>query len=102
MIGSRVVLPCGRAIVGYPHNTEEYRRTARRLGYDDDVMAMCADHDPLHQALARFLGIDDSQALLEAAGLPCDHNIALAEEDAVMAVQRYMRMAGGRVPPGQS
>jgi hypothetical protein len=98
VIGSRVRLSCGQTIIGKPHHTEAYRQTAKRLGYDDDITLMCAEHDPLHQGLARWLGIEDSHSLREAAGLPCDHNVALAEEDAVMAVQRYMRLAGGRLP----
>jgi|SRR6185503_4677262 len=98
MNGSRVVLSCGHVIVGAPHGTEEYRRTAKRLGYDDDIAGMCADHDPLHQALAIWLSIGDSHSLREAAGLTCDHNLAIAEEDAVLAVQRYMRLAGGKMP----
>lgn len=95
---SRVVLSCGHVLVGRPHGTAEYRATARRLGYGDDIVAMCADHDPLHQALAGWLGIGDSHSLRQALGLPCDPNLALLEEDAVMAVQHYMRRAGGRLP----
>lgn len=75
-------------------------RTARRLGYGDDVAAMNADHDPLHRALCAWLGVD-SLSLRGAAGEPltaAEHAQANLEEDAVLAVQRFMRHAGAAVP----
>jgi hypothetical protein len=61
---------------------------------------MCRDHDPLHVLLAEWLGLEASFALREAAGLldPADADKARTEEAAVLAVQRFMRLAGGRLP----
>jgi hypothetical protein len=55
---------------------------------------MCRDHDPLHVLLCEWLGLPTTFALTapgtELAGL---------EEGAVLAVQHFMRAAGGRLPP---
>ena len=90
---SRVVLSCGTVVEGVPHDTDEYRATARELGYGDDTEAMCRDHDPLHQALCRWLGFTDSFALRCAASLRDEDEISAAEEAAVMAVQRFWQLA---------
>lgn len=97
---SCVVLNCGAVVLGEPHDTESYRQTAIDLGYGSDIEAMCRDHDTLHQALANWLGIADSYALLASAGLlnPEDTDIAVAEEHAVLAVQKYVRLSGVRMP----
>lgn len=63
------------------------------MGYGDDVGAMVADHDPLHCILADMLGLPTSIAL--SGG---DPELAIWEEAAVLAVQRFMRVAGGRLP----
>ena len=98
--GSRITLPSGEVVLGTPHDTDAYRATARQLGYGDDTLAMCRDHDPLHALLAQWLGLEASYALRQAAGLlhPADAEKAAAEETAVLAVQRFMRVAGGRLP----
>jgi len=75
-------------------------RTARLLGYGDDWQAMDRDHDRLHAALCRWLGVP-SHALEIAAGqsLPFErHALANYEEDAVLFVQRLMRAHGVDVP----
>lgn len=95
--GTTVVLPCGLVVEGRPHDTDAYRATAAVLGYGDDVLSMCQQHDALHAWLAEQFGLE-SFALREAAGLSVDPEIAVAEEAAVMALQRYMRLAGGRMP----
>jgi hypothetical protein len=98
--GSRITLPSGEVVLGSPHDTDAYRATARQLGYGDDTLAMCRDHDPLHASLCLWLGLDVSYAMLDAAGRldPADAEKAAAEESAVCAVQKFMRLAGGRLP----
>jgi len=98
--GSRVTLADGTVVLGAPHDTDEYRKTTERLGYGTDTLAMCQDHDPLHALLAVWLGIPVSYSLLYAAGRLDDGDAvkAAAEEEAVLAVQRYMRLVGGRLP----
>lgn len=101
--GSCVVLPCGLVVEGQPHDTESYCATARELGYGDDILAMCREHDPLHALLCAWLGLPSSYSLRYAAGDldHADRHLADVEEAAVMAVQRFMRMAGGRLPDGK-
>lgn len=79
---------------------ETQAETARRLGYGEDVEAMNADHDPLHAALCRWLGVP-SFALAAGRGeqlSPEQHELAALEEDAVLMVQRLMRAHGATVP----
>ena len=95
---SRVTLASGTVVVGCPHDTEEYRATAASLGYGDDTVAMCRDHDPLHQALCSWLGVGESFALRCAAGERREDELSAAEEAAVMAVQRFAKLAGARLP----
>lgn len=98
--GSCIWLPCGAMIAGRPQDTDEYRATAARLGYGADTLAMCREHDPLHVLLCDWLSLPTSYAMLDAAGLldPADRELAAIEEEAVIAVQRLMRRAGGRLP----
>jgi hypothetical protein len=98
--GSRITLPSGDVVHGAPHDTDAYRATARQLGYGDDTLGMCRDHDPLHALLAGWLGLKVSYGMLDAAGRldPGDAEKAAAEEAAVLAVQRFMRLAGGTLP----
>lgn len=92
--GSRVTLSTGQVIEGEPHDTPEYRETARLLGYGDDVLAMCRDHDPLHAIVCDMLGLGDSRALRVAAGLESESVISRIEEGAVVALQRLIRATG--------
>ena len=98
--GTEITLPTGHVVVGSPRDTDSYRQTAIYLGYDSDTLAMCKDHDPLHVLLSQWLGIETSFSLLRASGLLDDGDSWKAdlEEQAVMAVQRYMRMCRGRLP----
>jgi hypothetical protein len=92
--GSRVTLPNGTVVLGAPHETESYRETAQRLGYGDDVLQLARDHDPLHAVLADWLNLPDSPALRVAAGLDGPSALAGADEDVVMTLQRFCRLAG--------
>lgn len=98
--GSRIRLRCGAVIEGRPHDSDEYRATAARLGYGGDTLAMCREHDPLHALLCDWLGLPESYALRDAAGTldEAERELAAIEEEAVLAVQRLMRRGGGRLP----
>lgn len=98
---TRVTLPNGNVVSGSPQGEPEtfdpgQLETAHRLGYGADVRAMVRDHDPLHAALTDWLGMPVSYSLAEAAGCgePADADLAEAEEHAVLAVQRLMRLSG--------
>lgn len=101
-IGSRIILSCGTVIEGRPHDTEEYRATARNLGYGDDTLSMCREHDPLHAGLCAWLGFGDSFALRCAAGLRDEDEISAAEEAAVLAVQKFRQLVRGQTPRDSS
>lgn len=94
---TEVTLPSGKVVTGYPHGNDHQAETARRLGYGDDALAMVLDHDLLHARLCEWLGLPASYVLRLAAGeLPDElKHLADAEEEAVIAVQRFARMAKG-------
>jgi hypothetical protein len=96
--GSRITLPNGGVVDGAPHDTDEYRATAQRLGYGDDTLALCHDHDPLHAVVCAWLGLPDSFALRCAAGLEKESELSATEECAVLALQKFMRLAGVGLP----
>lgn len=90
-------LPTGETIHAHPDGTQAQAEAARAMGYPD-VCALTRDHDLLHAALCDWLGLPGSFALAQAAGRAADAELAGLEEEAVLAVQRFMRRAGGRVP----
>lgn len=100
--GTLIELADGKQIRGYPEDSDAYRSMARELAYGDDVMGMCLDHDALHAALADWIGLRESYSLREAAeGSSPDlraRDLAAAEEAAVLAVQKLIRLAGKRIP----
>jgi hypothetical protein len=87
-------------IIGEPHDTNEYRDMARELGYEDDTLSMCQDHDPLHIALCKWLGLETSLSMLSAVGRLSEdlEPLARLEEAAVLAVQSFIRHANLKVP----
>lgn len=100
---TEVVLLSGHVVAGVPQRNDDQAATAAELGYGTDVEGMVEDHDPLHALLCDWLGIGESFALRIAAGeLPEDHALAYLEEDAVLAVQRFMVAAGGHLPMRKS
>lgn len=88
-----VALPDGKIVRGRPQQNAEQMQTAHDLGYGNDVNAMVADHDPLHALLCDFLGLSTSFSL--SGG---NETIARSEEAAVLAVQKFMKLSGGRLP----
>lgn len=91
--GTMIVNRTGRCVYGTPQRNAEQATTAVGLGYGEDVVTMVADHDPLHALLTDWLGLPESVALFGG-----DAEVAAAEEAAVLAVQKLMRLAGGRMP----
>lgn len=83
-----VVLPSGRTVHGVPYDTD--------VGYGQDTVAMCEEHDPLHAWLSSALGLP-SHALRRDADERLtgeEHTLAALEEDVVMALHRYLRACG--------
>ena len=102
--GTTVALPCGAVVEGrrwrYANGEDEAHQAdmARRLGYGEDALQMVRDHDALHVALCRWLGLPTSYSLEAAAGHREVDDLSQAEEAAVLAVQRLMRLARRGVP----
>ncbi len=67
--------------------------TIRALGYQTP-MEMLRDHDELHEKLCSWLGLGDSFVLQCAAGLRNEDKVSAAEEEAVRAIYKFMRLAG--------
>lgn len=87
LINAKIVEAC-------PHDTDAYRATARQLGYKDNTLRMCQDHEVTHTALSVMLGLNESITLRRVAdGMPSD-NLTDLEEAAVLAIQRFANAAG--------
>jgi hypothetical protein len=85
------VLPDGATVVATPNHTPEDVERAHRLGYAGDVVAMTRDHDRFHALLAHALGLKESPALRDVAN-GATSEIGCAEEDMVLAAQRFLNM----------
>ena len=74
--------------------------TAKWMGYGDDIDAMNAVHDPLHEAVTKWLNVP-SYALANARGetlTPEQMQLAYYEEDAILHLQRFMQHIGACIP----
>jgi hypothetical protein len=96
--GSRITLPNGAVVDGAPHDTDEYRATAERLGYGATRSRFARITTRCTHGLRIALGLPDSFALRCAAGLEKESELSAAEECAVLALQRFMRLAGVGLP----
>jgi hypothetical protein len=88
--------PDGTYAPATAHQTDDYREVTRRLGYGDDVMAYCREHEVLHSFTAEWL-FDKPSAVLWAIA----HDRMLSGHDSVyeevfaQTAQRWIR-AGER------
>lgn len=95
---TEVVLNSGNMVPGEPEYTPDQRQTAQSLGYGRNVVKMVEDHDPLHALLADWLGLESFALRVASGELPVGDPLADLEEDAVLAIQRFMVAAGGKLP----
>jgi len=92
--GVEIAWPDGTKVTGIPHDTDDYRLTARQHGYGADTHALCVEHELLHVALGLWLGVP-SPVMMALRGIePVSDEIAGYEEDAVLALQAYLRAVG--------
>lgn len=63
----RTILWDGSETNGYPLDTDDFRDSARTLGYGDDVLWHMIEHDLAHSWLAEMLGLGHSIALWNQA-----------------------------------
>lgn len=90
-----VVLPDGAVVPAVPHITPEYYSTTSHLGYGEDIMALCVNHEIVHTALCHWLGLKESPTMRSVASFNSQStSITGSEEDAVMAIQRFANLMG--------
>lgn len=88
--GSFIILPGGDVVESKPEDTDDYRATAGLLHMTP--LQMAQTHDIMHARLADMLGLYESPALRGAVdGTPID-DVTGAEEDAVLAIQRFLAL----------
>jgi hypothetical protein len=68
-------------------------KTAKALGYPS-AAALNREHDLAHSMLARLLGLPHSPTLRDAAAGKPATDLHAAEEEAVLAIQRFARALG--------
>lgn len=92
--GAVTTLPDGQRIIAAPEDNDAYRATAGRLGYGDDVLRMCREHEAAHAALAAWLLLPESPTLRVVAGEEGPSDLTGAEERLVLALQDFANRAG--------
>ncbi len=83
--------PDGVEVHAHPRHDPDDMARADALGYPN-VDAMTLDHDPLHQVVSRVLRGEASRVPTGSV----DAELAGAEEDVVLAVQRYLNVLRAR------
>jgi hypothetical protein len=91
---AETLFPDGTRVPAVPHTTKQYRQTAERLGYGDDVAALSREHEFIHSFLCQRQGLPYSPTLWAVAHNHGKGCISLAkqrmEESVVLAFQRYL------------
>ncbi len=94
--GTDTVFKDGTSAMGMPEDTNHYRWITRDLGYKDDVLKQCIEHELAHTLCAVIMGAPYSPILWHAA-----HKDQLGwyphwrEEEAV--VQAFQKQHRGRM-----
>lgn len=94
----RTTLPDGSPLLATPGKTPEDTARAHALGYAGDVWAMTRDHDRFHALLAHAFGLAESPALRQALD-GVQSELAGAEEEAVLAIQRWHNLVQRSAQP---
>ncbi len=100
---TETVFEDGTRCPALPHGSEYQARTARELGYGDDVDAMCREHEIMHTLLAVARGRPYSPVLWDVAHGPPDPAPAwhYEEEADVLALQRLLNGGDADDPSGR-
>ena len=90
--GATTRFPDGTHWEAYPHATPHYHVIAHRLGYGDDLLAYCREHEVMHALCAEVLLDAPSTVLWKLAhGETIEPAAAVIEEALVMTAQRHLR-----------
>lgn len=85
--------PDGTEVHAHPVHNPETEVTREALGYPTQE-AMTLEHDPFHTLISELvLGRTSPTLRMVATGQQVSKELAAAEEDAVMAVQRFLTLA---------
>lgn len=88
-------LPSGKRVMGMPHHTPSYRKTARDHGYGTDVERLNRTHEVTHTLLAHILGLPVCPVFERVGnGQHEPTEITQAAEGAILALERYANMLG--------
>lgn len=99
--GARTVFADGLECSTWPHDSEDYRLIADRLGYGFDTLAFARDHDLAHACVSEWVHDQRSPTLYAVAqGQSLPWTATLFEELAAQTLQRLVRqnvrpVAGG-------
>ena len=90
--GCRTCFDDGTSADAIPHHTNHYHVIAHRLGYGDNVLAYCQEHEFCHSFLEERLHNRPSQVLWGVAhGNMLSGPAATYEELAAQTFQRWLR-----------
>jgi hypothetical protein len=91
--GARVVFPNGAETTAWPHPKDShYHVISHRLGYGDDLLAYCREHELAHIVVAeQFSGTPSCVLWAQANRLTVDPGAAMLEEIAAQTLQRWVR-----------
>jgi hypothetical protein len=94
--GTLITWSDGTSVPGEPEDTDSYRKTAIELGYGDDTLAMCQEHELLHVALCYWLGVPSPvmEALRRRPAEMAGAETRELEEAAILAVQKFAKATG--------
>lgn len=90
--GAQTTFDDTSSVDAVPHDTHHYAIISHRLGYGDDVLAYCQEHEFAHAFVAERL-LDDRSIVLWglAHGKPVPRGEGLFEEMAAQTFQRWLR-----------
>jgi hypothetical protein len=90
--GCITVWPGSVELFSHPHNIPHYYVIAHRLGYGDDLIAYCREHDFFHNFCEQYFNDRPSPTLMATArGIELPRYASIPEEILVQTCQRWVR-----------
>lgn len=83
--------PDGSGYGAFPHDTDEYREVARRMGYGADTMAYCWEHEVCHAFIEQEVSGRPSPILWALAHGRRHPDSTVYEEALTQAFQAFLR-----------
>jgi hypothetical protein len=90
--GARTIYPDGCFVDAVPHDIPHYHVISHRLGYADDLLAYCREHECAHELVAQFINGTPSEVLWSLAhGQVESPAVVVKEEILAQTLQRFLR-----------